>query len=875
MANEKSQTQENRVTSVIAIPGYKIIDILGRGGMAIVYKAIQESVGRTVAIKVLAPNHSDETFTDRFLREAQIISNLTHPNIITVFDAGVVKSYHYMSMEYITGKTLRDARDDLSRKQKVDILKQIALALNYAGNKGYVHRDIKPENIMLHEDGRAVLMDFGIARGDDTSNGLTLTGKAIGTPYYMSPEQTKGVKVDPRSDIYSLGVVLFQALTGYVPYDGNSFVDVGIKHLSKPIPTLPNGLESFQAIINKAMSKDPAHRYQSGAELVEALNNVSLSRLDSIDAKAVVISKKPTNYDAATLVEPKLQQPLKTLNKNKSRLKENTKSGLNVRSKTHYLRNSTSQEIKITSTDEFKALKKRSRLLYLILITSLAVAVYYNKKTLEPYWIKYALPVLHEYLPDELKLKIGLDKITLDAENIQKNEELINKKQKIVIVKAPETLFDLKSFTNIEQDNASEDSDSSKIISDSELQVLKENLNEQPQNANELILYYKQLLNNDINNSKAHKGITELRVWFLKQLKESLKNNDIVRGKLLLGILKENFPKIINKTQYQQMENHFLQKESMVTHLRLAEEYIDKEQFIEPVSSNALEELDAVLAFDPNNVKAKKLKRKMLDIYVGQVKNQQAAKHYKSAILYTESGLKISKNDAFLKSANKNLQHLLTSQKQVDGYLILAKKQMEKGNYVTPDNNNAFKIYRSVFELDSNNKEALAALEQIELKLVKQAVQAIKSNNISNAKLILQLLEQYYPGSKHLKKTQTSLAEAIDSKDPAVTKIVFSDFLLSSMDKMEDIRIQSGNVIYFGFKFRNFSKNSNYLQVKLLDHTAITNLKQKTIKIDGTKGEQIFSIEIPGAGLNPGNYYIELKHGKKSLIKKSFQIYEP
>jgi serine/threonine protein kinase len=271
MEAKDNQSVVSQVATVVNIPGYEIKEVLGRGGMATVYLAEQQSIGRQVALKVLYPDHSDPSFSDRFLREARIISKLAHPNIITIYDAGIHQGCHYMSMEYIAGKNLREARDKLTRKHKIAIIKQVAQALDFAGGKGYVHRDIKPENVMLHSDGRAILTDFGIARGQETQKGLTQTGKTIGTPYYMSPEQTKGLNVDHRSDIYSLGVVLFQALAGYVPYDGPSVVALGIKHISDPIPPLPKGLEIFQPIINIAMSKDPKHRYQTAGEFLMAL----------------------------------------------------------------------------------------------------------------------------------------------------------------------------------------------------------------------------------------------------------------------------------------------------------------------------------------------------------------------------------------------------------------------------------------------------------------------------------------------------------------------------------------------------------------------------------------------------------------------------
>jgi serine/threonine protein kinase len=254
----------------LEIPGYKIQRELGHGGMAHVYLAIQESFGREVALKVLSPHLADdEEFSKRFLREARIVSQLNHPNIVTVFDAGKHGKYNYMSMEYIPGEDLRQLKDDISRKEALRIVKDVARALDFAGNKGVVHRDIKPENIMIHKtDKRVILMDFGIAHGDDVTHGMTQTGKAIGTPHFMSPEQTKGLKVDQRSDIYSLGVVLYQLLAGYLPFDADSAVAVGIKHLTAPIPLLPGGLEIFQPIVNRCLSKQPEHRYQKAAELI-------------------------------------------------------------------------------------------------------------------------------------------------------------------------------------------------------------------------------------------------------------------------------------------------------------------------------------------------------------------------------------------------------------------------------------------------------------------------------------------------------------------------------------------------------------------------------------------------------------------------------
>jgi len=300
---------------MMEIPGYKILDTLGKGGMATVYLAIQESFDRKVAIKVMSPQLAqDPSFGDRFQREAKIVSQMNHPNIVTVYDVGVVDNHHYLAMEYVEGKELRSKFKDMHMMDKIRAVKEIASALNYAGNKGYVHRDVKPENVMLsEEDGRAVLMDFGIAKTtSDNNHSMTKTGMAIGTPYYMSPEQAQGKPVDKRSDIYSLGVMFFQLLTGRVPYDAESQVAIGIKHITEPIPFLPKHLRMFQSIIDKVMAKDPAHRYQTGAELIKDLEKVSIADLDAVDRimQQEIDAASKTDPHAATVLGDATPPPM-------------------------------------------------------------------------------------------------------------------------------------------------------------------------------------------------------------------------------------------------------------------------------------------------------------------------------------------------------------------------------------------------------------------------------------------------------------------------------------------------------------------------------------------------------------------------------------
>lgn len=259
------------------IPGYDIIERIGSGGMASVYRASQQTFQRDVALKVLRQDlGSDEKYSERFVQESQIIAKLHHSHIVQVYDVGQFKNLFYVAMEFLSGRNL----SEMLRQQRVDrtravrIFSQIASALDYSHQKGIVHRDVKPDNIMFRDDGAAVLTDFGIAKDTDASMELTQTGTIMGTPKYMSPEQIRGGTVSPSSDLYSLGVVFYQMLTGNVPYTGSTLVEVAVKHLNEPIPTLPEGLTHFQAIFDKVLAKKPEDRYHRGNEILQDLAKV-------------------------------------------------------------------------------------------------------------------------------------------------------------------------------------------------------------------------------------------------------------------------------------------------------------------------------------------------------------------------------------------------------------------------------------------------------------------------------------------------------------------------------------------------------------------------------------------------------------------------
>ena len=278
---------------------YVIKRKLGSGGMADVYLAEDQELGRRVALKLLDDRHaSDEQFVERFRREAQSAAGLNHPNIVSIFDRGRAEGTYYIAMEFLDGRTLKELlvrNGPTPIPIAIDYARQILGALAFAHRNGIIHRDIKPHNIVVGGDGRLKVTDFGIARSGASQ--MTEAGSIVGTAQYLSPEQARGAPVDPRSDLYSLGIVLYEMLTGKVPFTGDTPVEIAMKHLSQ-IPEPPSTLRpevphDLDAVVMRALAKDPEQRYGSAeemdADLARVARGVAVSR-ETEDAMTQVLS---------------------------------------------------------------------------------------------------------------------------------------------------------------------------------------------------------------------------------------------------------------------------------------------------------------------------------------------------------------------------------------------------------------------------------------------------------------------------------------------------------------------------------------------------------------------------------------------------------
>jgi beta-lactam-binding protein with PASTA domain/tRNA A-37 threonylcarbamoyl transferase component Bud32 len=291
---------------------YRILRKLGTGGMANVYLAEDEVLGRRVAIKILNDRHAgDDQFVERFRREAKNAASLSHPNIVSIYDRGEAEGTYYIAMEYLDGRSLKElivARGPAPIHLAVEYARQILAAIRFAHRHGIVHRDIKPHNVLVDAEGRLKVTDFGIARAGASQ--MTEAGSIIGTAQYLSPEQAKGAPVDQTSDLYSVGVVLYELLTGVVPFSGETPVEIAMKHLST-VPPPPSAKRKdvprdLDLVVMRALAKDPAERYQSAEEMDADLRRISRGTAISPvteEAATAIIARPPST--AVTEIKPR------------------------------------------------------------------------------------------------------------------------------------------------------------------------------------------------------------------------------------------------------------------------------------------------------------------------------------------------------------------------------------------------------------------------------------------------------------------------------------------------------------------------------------------------------------------------------------------
>ena len=901
------------------IPGYKIIDTLGRGGMATVYLAIQQSFEREVALKVLSPELlRDPSFGERFLREAKIVSRLVHPNIVTVYDVGEHDGSHYMSMEYVPGQDLKQTRARLTLAQGLRVVKDIARALDYAARKGYVHRDVKPENIMLHEeDGRAVLMDFGIARPTGIETGMTQTGTAIGTPHYMSPEQAKGKAVDARSDLYSLGVVLFLLVTGRVPFDADSAVAVGIKHVSEPVPRLQAAFGVFQPIIDKVLAKNPDKRYQSGSELVEDLEQIDDEQLRRVDELIELAAKRveQADHNADTVISSSIDT--QRIRNADDLVEDDDEHRVSTQHWPQSGRSIPIQSVgkRTQTSNPFGSSHWLRNSLWLTLLVALSLfgfrhllpapwpeqithwhhnALDWSKRqglslSAEQWQTLYDLGGAHGNSPEPSNQSATVTApepkktpapeapraaTTLKAPAVGHADQVLADTQPVlrdngVLAKgttaAPTAMPEAKT-----EPDASPAAQTGPFAGAEKLfAALATDLTQ----AQALADIYRAELLNEENRVGAEQGLEQVRGFYSDEMQAALDNKDLTRMRALQNSVTESFPELAQEARLRKFERRLAEAESIADSLSKGQQQLARDALSSPSGDNAVESFNRVLVLDSNNSDAKAGLEAVANRYSQLAISKLQSSDWLSAKGMVTRGLAVSPGHTGLLAQQKQVARLEAQvkdkQARIDQLIASAKGQASAGNMYGRDGFVA--QYLAVLALEAGHREAAKAISSASQKTAEQVANLISQKQFERAQEELNAALSLLPDQPILLTAQRDLSAAIDASLPRVDSLRVgnsTDIIFGATQPMVQGVDRS---IYIGMQFRNFDQTA-VVQAILFDGSRSIQISQVPVVVSGKQGEKVFRIDRPVEGFAAGGYNIDLVLGNKLLLSQRFQI---
>lgn len=707
------------MSDVVHIPGYRIEQQLGRGGMAKVYLAVQESVQRRVALKVMSQVLLvDDAFSDRFIREARIAANLTHPHIVAVHDVGVHENHHYIAMEYLPGGDLaarcRNEENGCALSEALTVTQEIASALEYAHRKGFVHRDVKPENILFRDNGTAVLTDFGIARAVNSTTQMTKTGAVIGTPQYMSPEQARGQEVDGRSDLYSLGVVFYEMLTGKVPFEAADSVAVGIKHITEPVPRLPRRLASLQPAMDRFMAKEPAQRWASGGEAA-----IELQRLTERSGKASPSSTLSDTAAASTrVVAPVTADQLGAATTDEPRLGQLDELAIN--SHRRHTR---------------RARKRRSiwpSLLFLLLAGGAGAAWYWR---------------------DQLPLEQWLAMF-----NIGQAPEVIED------TAAPESVTAVDTPVTVDDDGPGE-----MAQIDLQAQTGDDDLGSDQLAEIERLSLQRQAIEAAIDDG----NLTEA---------EALLNGLVDDQSQATADLRERFAAAVKTEQAaaeqraqaaeaerQRAAEQAQREQQIADWLNAAETARREDRLIAPADPNAIDLYRQVLTLDPGNGDAARGLREVTQVYIDRAEVALEADELEQVSELIASIQSISPDAAALTQIRRRLtlyrqqrernRISVDDQARIGPMLNTVDQAIASGQLMEPPGASAFDQLKAIQRIDPNNAEVQSRLKQLGLLLAGDAEQLLNTQQLDSALGRLRQIRQVDPTSDRLAELGSRAAE--------------------------------------------------------------------------------------------------------------------
>ena len=864
--------------------------------MATVYLAIQENFQREVALKVMSPLLSqDESFSERFLREARIVSRLVHPHIVTVHDVGIQNGHHYLSMEYIEGQDLKERLPSLNSEQLFRIVAEIAKALDYAGRKGYVHRDVKPENIMIHNlDGRAVLMDFGIARAADSASTMTRTGTALGTPHYMSPEQARGDAIDSRSDLYSLGVLIYYMLAGKVPYEAESPVAVGIKHVSAPIPVLPSALADYQYLIDKLMAKNPDDRYQTGSELVQALSLVKVDALDKwrpTQGFEYLGSHEhtPLRSDQVKIVTGSNLNPSPESSAETEVL---VKAAAKAEPKSEHSNAEESVHIPQEDLQRPRPANKQQWLFALPVVAALIFAAYmYSVRDNE-----VPVPIVATPAPAAVKgsspSESVREKPAIEQEAIDEPVEQSGTAEPVAVELDAEP--QIAEMTVVEVDSpqlaAEVSSDEASLAVEEEAisvealevteapennvaellavaAVLQADIDHQPSKTPELTSLYQQILAQQPGEPTASAGMATLKEGVLAAILMSLESGQNTEARSRLDNALVWFPSLSIDDEFQRLEQQLQQAEQISQLLAQAQSYLARDRLIQPEEQNAKALFEQVLVLEPANTQANKgldnIAKRYGQLATVSMDNQQ----FDKAESLLGNGFSVRPDDLALRAIQDRLKTVKGQEPQIQTLLAAADQLSAQQQWFGAEPNAVAK-YQEVLALQPKRRQAIEALAAIEVQALVDSRELMEAGDINAAMVKSEAALSVFPNNVELQ----ALLQQLATMGPVISNMLLSRSAITDLDAAPNVKTNADRTLHIGFHYSNFSQEASVLQAVLFDGARSVQVAAAPVVLIGHEGKMQFRFERPVEGFTEGGYHLDLLMAGERIFTLAFVI---
>jgi len=740
------------------IDGYEIGKEIGAGGMARVFLAKQMSLHRQVAIKILHPHLTGGgDFRKRFLHEGQMLARLNHPNIVAIYDIGTSNDASYMAMEYLQSGTLNQRiRDGMSLAEVIRVCTQIAHALSLAHHNHIVHRDLKPSNIMFKDEVTPVLTDFGIARQLDTDHRMTKTGMVVGTPYYMSPEQLSGQDIDGRADLYSLGVMLFELLTGDLPFKAEEPLALAMQHVQQPPPPLPDNLAELQPILDKMLAKSCTDRFGDMIDFCEAMQSLVAENTDFASRLSGETQLFSTDQFSDPRFKAKAPKPASSQETGMASSQITSGGGRWRTGKllaiAAMLLISAGVGTYMLWPDNRPGLELSDEKQQIVDNLLMRVNGYIAVNQIDTPEGKNAVQILQQIeqmAPNHPDARDLAEQIIIyyqtDASLALDNDDLeaasINVNKGLALIPDNKALLDLKFRIESQQQQFENQLIVTRLLNQASGQIEQRQL-VQPVGDNALSSF-DQVLKIDPLNETASKGRQAIQQTLIDQIDREIAEGELQLAARHLSETDVLFPGsrqvLIAREALNNAQGDIIARQEVAELLDRADTLMTSGTLVSDDGESALDLYQSVLGKDMDNTTAIDGLSRIGSSYANQAEQALAGEQFPLAASLAQDGLRaLPDNSRLLNIQSRAISALGQQEQEIENALASALSWQQQGNFFGPGDQNAYAGYQRALELDLDNARAKAALRRLPEQIIASIQSLQRADRFTDAMTLLE-----------------------------------------------------------------------------------------------------------------------------------------